>query len=93
MFARDGKVTINVMKIFRRLYAFFTSLKTLPNLNILKKVAWAPRFWPKAFITIICKYVPSSIVKSNMFQPSLKYYLPKVINLKIASKVKTAVNA
>ena len=68
--------------------ARFTSLKTLKILNDLIKVVVDPTEILVVKVRIIPKSVPMTILKSKMFQVSLKYDLPSAISLIIASTVK-----
>lgn len=53
MLAKEGIVTIKVVKIVFKLFACLISLRTLPILNILIIVAEAPTLVCAYYVTII----------------------------------------
>ena len=69
-----GAELINAWKIIWRFLAFFTSLKTLPILNVLKMVDVIPRLAPmsKNLTKMRITIVKMTTVKSKIFHPSWK---------------------
>ena len=85
-----GRVTKKVWNITFKLFARFSSLKILPILNALISDVYAPTFTEVKMFKDIPIRVPMTIIKSKMFQLSLKNFLSYAISLIIASKVKIA---
>ena len=71
-FSRLGTVMMNELKIIFKRLAFLISLKILPILKAQMIVACGPTLKPVVNETTIDMSVPTTIVKSNTFQPSLK---------------------
>jgi hypothetical protein len=83
---------MKVSKIIFRLLYFLNILKTLIILNdLMMFVEDAPETDSFCSIIIPAKEITETI-KSNMFQLSLKYVLPKPSNFMIASKMNNIEN-
>lgn len=70
-----GIVIIKVLKTIFKLLAFLTSLIILPILNALIILVAPPK--EKLVLAVIIRLAnePITMIKSNKFQESLKYYL------------------
>jgi hypothetical protein len=65
MFPREGRLMRNVLKIILKLFALFTSRRTLPSRNTLNIEAWLP---PSIILKYSRIYVDNDkqiIAKSN----------------------------
>lgn len=72
--ARDGSVTMRVLKMTLRSLNPLTILNTLPILKVLIKVPFAPPLSiPLTLLVMIIAQVPTTTKKSNTFHASLKY--------------------
>lgn len=73
IFAKSGRVVINVWNIILKDFAFLTSLRTLTILNDLSTEVAVPKlFSTPVYSRTTPTTVNMTIIKSNKFQPYLK---------------------
>ena len=81
------KVSNTILSFLAR----FTNRNTLPTLKARRMLVASPTFTLVEEDTVIKTIEPSTIIKSNTFQPSLKYPAPKAPILIKASIIKMIV--